>query len=159
MGTITSHDSKPRNDNRREHCPRDAARLLLGQLKVYIPERPSNDETYDVPRFGHARRTPLAQQLNTIGYYVATLDGPRASIDYYSAPVDAKRYGRAYVITKTPKLSFTKRETFGYGKNGHEIVVAQGQPYTLLHDSFGTTTVRLLSGQSSHGQGWQRSAL
>jgi hypothetical protein len=117
--------------------------------KFYIPERPSNDETYNVRRLGHRRQTPLAQELNTVGYYVATVDGPRVTLDYYSAPVNATRYGRVYAITKTPKLSFTRRETFGYSQNGGELVVAQGQALTIVHDRFGKTTVRVLSGQNT----------
>ena len=94
--------------------------------KFYLPATPSNDESYDVPRLGHARQTPLSQELNTVGYYIVSVDGPRVSWSFTSSPVETKRYGRASGLTTTPALSFTKRETFGYGQNGHEFCRGPG---------------------------------
>jgi hypothetical protein len=39
-----------------------------------------------------------------------------------------------------------KKETFGYSLNGWEFLVAQGQSYTDVEDSFGDTTAQILSG-------------
>lgn len=117
--------------------------------KFYIPAVPSNDDRYDVPAFGRQRQTPLGQELNTVGYYIFTVDGLRVTVDYYSAPVKAELVSGEYAISTTPDLSFSKRETFGYSLNGREFLIAQGQPYTLVEDSFSRTTARILSGVNS----------
>jgi len=114
--------------------------------KFYIPAIPSNDDRYNVPAFGRRRQTPLGQELNTVGYYIFTVDGPRVTVDYYSAPVNPKPASGECAISTTPTLSFNKRETFGYSLNGKEFLIAQGQPYTVVEDSFSRTTARILSG-------------
>ncbi len=113
--------------------------------KFYYPATPSIDDTYNVPAFGHKRETPITQELNTIGYYVVTIAGERANVDFYSAPA-ATRSGS---IDTTPPLTFTKRESFGYGLNGKEFVIAPGASYNLVQDAYGTTTARILGGTNS----------
>jgi hypothetical protein len=119
--------------------------------KFYIPAVPSNDDKYDVPAFqtatfdGH-RQTALAQELNTVGYYVYTLDGPRATVDFYSAVVNPTLASGEYLISTTPALTFTKRESFGYSLNGKEFVVPQGGSYTVVQDAFQGTTAAILGG-------------
>ena len=49
-------------------------------------------------------------------------------------------------LTATPSLTFSKRQTFGYSLNGQEFAVAQGGSYTVVEDSFGTTSMNILSG-------------
>jgi hypothetical protein len=49
-------------------------------------------------------------------------------------------------LATTPPLAFVKRETFGYGLNGKEFIVPEGQSYTSVSDSFGGTTATILSG-------------
>jgi hypothetical protein len=107
--------------------------------KFYIPQNPSNDSTYNNP----TRETEIAQELFTIGYYIVTVDGPRVTVDFYSSPNGCN--GDCDLVT-TPTLTFTKRETFGYSLNGKEFLVAQGQSYTTVQDSFSHTTARILSG-------------
>ncbi len=114
--------------------------------KFYFPNVPSNDEKYDVAAFGHPRQTPLAQELNTVGYYIFTVDGPRVTGDYYSAVVNPTLAGGESLISTTPTLHFTKRETFGSSLNGKEFVVAQGRPYTVVQDAFEGTKARILEG-------------
>jgi len=86
--------------------------------KFYIPKDPSNDDAYDVPAFGRKRQTQLARELNTIGYYIVTVDGPNVTVDFYSASVEATLTGKEYTITSTPPLVFAKHDTFGYSLNG-----------------------------------------
>jgi hypothetical protein len=117
--------------------------------KFYIPAQPSNDEKYDLPaaKFGHTRQTPLAQELNTVGYYVYTVDGARVTVDFYgSTNVSPTFAAGEYLINTTPKMQFAKRESFGYGVNGKQFVVAQGQPYTVVQDAFQGTSTRILDG-------------
>jgi hypothetical protein len=47
---------------------------------------------------------------------------------------------------KTPTFNFVKKETWGYSLNGHEFLVAQGETYTSVVDSFETTIARILGG-------------
>jgi hypothetical protein len=115
--------------------------------KFYIPQVPSNDEKYDLPAFGFLRETPIAQELFTVGYYIVTVDGPRVTVDYYASPNGCN--GDCDETNDVIPYTFTKHETFGYSLNGKEFLVAQGQTYTNVQDSFSGTTVRILGGLNS----------
>lgn len=114
--------------------------------KFYIPTTPANDILYDLMGLGTtvgkstkqiARQTQIAQELNTVGYYIFTVDGPNVTVDFYSAPVYPTYAGGEYLITTSPTLTFTKRDTFGKSLNGKEFVVAQGMPYnSYVQDTF-----------------------
>jgi hypothetical protein len=114
--------------------------------KFYIPVDPSNDEKYSVPAFGGPRETPIVQELFSVGYYIVTVDGPRATVDFYSSPNGCDG---DCDLTVTPTLSFTKRETFGYSLNGKEFLVPQGGSYTVVEDRFEGTTAKILAGINS----------
>jgi len=121
--------------------------------KFYTPGSPSNDQKYNVPAFGFTRQTQIAQELHRVGYYIFTLDGPRVTVDYYSAPSTATPNGCAagspnceYLITTTPALNFAKAETFGYSLNGHEYLVAQGQSYTAVNENYKGTSAQIVDG-------------
>jgi len=119
--------------------------------KFYIPAIPSNDQKYDLPvsAFGHTRQTQIAQELNTVGYYIFTVDGANVSVDFYSAIVNPTYSGGEYLLTTTPVLNFSKRETFGYGLTGQEKLVAEGSSYaTSLGSSVDGTTASILSGSN-----------
>lgn len=111
--------------------------------KFYIPRRPSCDETYNFPR----REQNLVQELWTVGYYIFTVDGPRVTVDFYSAA-----HGADYAdidLQMTPaNLVFFKRESWGYSLNGKEFVIGQGESYAVVEDSNGGTTARILSGEN-----------
>ncbi len=111
--------------------------------KFYIPKIPSNDEAYDLSAFGFFREIPIAQELATIGYYIVTVGGPRVTVDYFSSPSGTEG-DRA--LAYTPVLTFTKRETFGYSLNGREFLIAQGNSYSIVQDSFSGTTMKILGG-------------
>ncbi len=107
----------------------------------------TNDYIYNVLVAGNTtRETPVAQELNTIGYYIYTVDGPRVTADYYSATINATLTDGEYLISSTPKMKFEKRETFGYNLNGHEYLVPQGESYTAVNETYNTTTARILGG-------------
>jgi hypothetical protein len=112
--------------------------------KFYIPLIPSNDQAFDVP----TRQTQIAQELNTVGYYIVTVDGSRVSVDFYSAVVNPTLSGTEYLLTTTPVLNFTKRETFGYGLTGQETVVAESASYVGSLGSFAGTSASILSGSN-----------
>jgi hypothetical protein len=112
--------------------------------KFYIPLDPSNDETYNLPTFGFLRESPIAQELFTVGYYIFTVDGPRVTVDHYASPNGCG--GDCDQNNDVIPYTFTKRETFGYSLNGQEFLVAQGESYTGVQDSFEGTTVRILGG-------------
>ena len=112
--------------------------------KFYSPANPSNDAKYDIPAFGHTRQIPISQDLFQIGYYIVTVDGPRATVDYYGVP--SGQVGGAIPTTPTLTGSWQKRESFGYSLNGREFLVAQGKSYTNVRDSFKNTTAGILGG-------------
>jgi hypothetical protein len=127
--------------------PDGAARVqeIIGasdSSKFYIPDVPAPDAKYDDP----PRETPIVQELNRVGFYIYTVDGPRVTVDYYSAPVEVTLDSGQYAIARTPTLAFSKRDTFGYSLNGKEFVVPEGAPYTAVEQTFGRTTARILAG-------------
>jgi len=110
--------------------------------KFYIPANPSNDTKYNVPAFGRTRETPLVQEVNTIGYYIYTVDGPKVTVDYYSAVVNPAYSSGEYLLATTPAMTFNHQETFGYSLNGKEFLVGQGASYTSVQDGI----ARIISG-------------
>jgi len=117
--------------------------------KFYIPAVPSNDQKYDVPAFGHTRQTQIVQELNTVGYYIFTVDGSDVSVDFYSAIVNPTLSSGEYLISASIPMTFTKRETFGYGLTGQENLVAEGAPYVGSLGSFAGTSASILSGSNT----------
>ncbi|HUL57764.1 MAG TPA: metallophosphoesterase [Anaeromyxobacteraceae bacterium] len=124
--------------------------------KFYIPQTTPNDPD--------GRQTILAQQLDTIGYYVYTVDGPKATVEYYAADIpvmNASPTEDIVVIHAAPGggtlrssggLVFTRRQRFGYGLNGKEFVVAPGAPYTVVQDRFAGTTAAILEGANGNSR-------
>jgi hypothetical protein len=78
------------------------------------------------------------------------------TIDYYSDEVNPNQASSNYQITITPELNFTKRETFGYSLVGKEFVIAPGQTYEEVIDSFSSrvgarpTYARILVGTNGN---------
>lgn len=119
----------------------------------------SNDDYYDLPKFGIRRRQPLSQQLNSIGFQIVTVDGPNVTVDYYAAVVTIdmslsinKGATSELQIPSISSYTFTKQETYGYSLVGKEFVVAAGGFYTGVQDNSGPvadgspTTAQILSG-------------
>ncbi len=109
-----------------------------------VPVLTSNNYYY----CGGKRQTQLNQELYTVGYYVVTVDGPNCTVDFHSAPVyPTYSANTENLITSTPTLNFTKRETFGYSVKGKQFVVASGKSYTVVSDkSSSGTTANILNG-------------
>ncbi len=121
--------------------------LASDSYKFYIPQNPSNDAKYDIPANGinnGPREMEISQELFTVGYYIVTVDGPRVTVDYYASPNGCN--GDCDETYDVIPYTFNKHETFGYSLNGKEFLVAEGQPYTLVKDSFAGTTAQILSG-------------
>lgn len=126
--------------------------------KFYTP-RALNDSRWS----GQKRREiPLAQERNTVGYYIYTVDGPQVRVDYYSDDRGNWQSDASYPSGPenagtriTPVFKFVKKETWGYSLNGKEFLVCQnGQPdcnssYTQIRDGFHGTTARVLDGTNS----------
>jgi hypothetical protein len=121
----------------------------------------SNDAYYDVPAFGFHRRVPLAQQLNSIGFQIVTVDGPNVTVDYYAVvvPIDMSlsiNHGATseLEIPGVGTYTFTKQETFGYSLFGKEFLISMGAPYTPVQDTSAAvaaeapTVAQILSGTS-----------
>lgn len=115
--------------------------------KFGTPYAVSHDITWNLPAFGRTLRTPLSQELGRIGFTVATIDGPRAIFETWSAPsgqVDG-------TITIVPDLSgqWSLRERYGYSLDGKAFLVSQGQRYAGIADSGQGTKARLLGGNNT----------
>lgn len=119
--------------------------------KFYTPAIPSNDEKYNLPAFGFLRETPIVQELYTVGYYIVTVDGPRVTVDHFASDNGCGGTLGSSVdcdLTVTPQLNFFKRESIGYSLNGQEFVVAQGESYDFIKDTFEGTTAEILGGSN-----------
>jgi hypothetical protein len=120
--------------------------MASNSSKFYIPNDPSNDAVYN----GGTRETEVSQELNTVGYYLYTVDGPRVTVDYYSAivnPMYVPLEGE-YQIASAPIMGFAKRESFGYSLNGKQFLVPKGQTYTSVQDSFQGTGAAIIDGSN-----------
>ena len=123
--------------------------LASDSYKFYIPQNPSNDAKYNIPANGITngpREMEISQELFNVGYYIVTVDGPRVTVDYYASPNGCN--GDCDLTYDVIPYIFSKHETFGYSLNGKEFLVAQGQPYTNVQDSFSGTTAQILSGSN-----------
>lgn len=115
----------------------------------------SNDIYWNVQQTpgGSQRRQVLSQELYTIGYYIFTVNGSLVNVDYYSADVPAypsSSKPSEFVVNTAQGLNFVKRESWGYGLNGKQFIVAKGGAYTGVSDSSsGGTTVNILNGTNN----------
>jgi len=102
--------------------------------KFYTPLKPTNDARYNRPE----RELPIEQELYTVGYYVFTVDGPKVTVDYYSSLNSCSSSWESAAdcdLKVTPRLSFVKRETFGYSLNGKEFIVKPGEELSIVADT------------------------
>jgi hypothetical protein len=120
---------------------------------LYLPTiTVNNDLKYNTPAYGITngpREMSIAQETYKVTYYVVTVDGPRVTVDYYSADNSGATLDSAageFLISTTPTLAFTKKETFGYSLNGKEFLVPQGESYAHVQDSFEVTAAQILDG-------------
>lgn len=104
--------------------------------KFYVPKSTPNDTT--------GRESVVAQELFTVGYYIYTIDGPAVTVEFYSSSHGGD-FGDSD-LSATPTMPFYRRERFGYSLNGKEFVVANGDSYTVVQDSYGATSAKVLSG-------------
>jgi len=103
--------------------------------KFYIPTIPSNDQTYNT---ANRQETPIAQELFTIGYYIATIDGPNLTVTHYASDNGcggSLGAGKDCDLKATPALNFAKRETYGYSLIGQEFVIQPGGSFTGVADA------------------------
>lgn len=89
--------------------------------------------------------TPISEDLEKIGYYVCTVDGPRVTLDYYGAPVKPD----GATIHQTPELTghWRKCDSMGCSLNGREFVVPQGTSYSVVADD---TAKAIASGETGY---------
>ncbi len=128
-----------------------------GALTPLAQTGETNDAEYDVPAFGRLREREIAQQAAPaiadsvtgtahVGYFIVTVTGPRVAVDYYSAPVRVDLSGMGWSIKATPRLSFTRQDSFGYSLNGREFLVPEGGSYSSVTDEFSGTKAAILGG-------------
>nr|WP_324292803.1 metallophosphoesterase [uncultured Desulfobacter sp.] len=111
----------------------------------------SNSHKFYTPKPGDdGREIPVDQELYSVGYYIVTVDGPLVTVDFYSSNT-SKKYGSK--MTKPPEsFTFYHRDTFGYGLNGQEFIIGQGEDYTAIADSYDGTAMKILSGVNGNGE-------
>ncbi|MGE4402680.1 MAG: metallophosphoesterase [Desulfobulbus sp.] len=110
----------------------------------------SNSYKFYTPRSGDdGREYPVCQELYTIGFYIFTVDGPRVTVDYYSAS-HGQDYGGVSLTTLPNDLTFYLRERFGYSLNGHQYAIAHGESYTGIREEYDGYTAKILSGTNGN---------
>jgi len=111
--------------------------------KFYTPATTANDVTYNVAAFGVKRQVPIRQELYKIGYYLVTIEGNNATIEYWAADVNVS----SGVASTIPALNFTLRETYGYSLVGQQFQIQPGSSFTTVSDkSPNGTTAKILAG-------------
>jgi len=124
--------------------------------KFYTPKPVNDPKWYDQK----SREISVSQELQTVGYYIFTVDGPRVTVDYYSDDhggwLSDENYpaqtGNGLINKVTPTFNFVKKATWGYSLNGKEFLVGgtNGASYTIVQERFGQTSVKILSGTYSN---------
>jgi len=124
--------------------------------KFYTPKPLTDSKWYGQK----SRETSVSQELQTVGYYIFTVDGPRVTVDYYSDDhggwLSDENYpaetGNGLINKVTPTFNFVKKATWGYSLNGKEFLVGgtNGTSYTVVQDRFGKTSAKILSGTYSN---------
>ncbi|MGA3081974.1 MAG: metallophosphoesterase family protein [Terracidiphilus sp.] len=117
----------------------------------YKPLRPSLDQTYNVQKYGVARQVPIQQELCKVGYYLVTIDGSSATVEYWAANVSTawNQANYEYEINTVPELNFTLRESYGYGLVGKQFQIPQGGSFTAVKDtSPNNNLAEILSGSN-----------
>lgn len=98
------------------------------------------------------REIEISQEIKNFGYYIYTVDGPRVTVDYYSDAfgnfVDENGYPDGSGSLELPVLNFVRQETWGYSQNGKQFLIAQGESYAGIEDTFGKTTAKILAGDN-----------
>jgi hypothetical protein len=153
---VTTTDGKSGNvmqiltssDSAKFYVPSGSGNNTTSPSGVY-----SNDYYWNVMQAGGVmRRTPVTQELYTVGYYIVTVDGSNITVDYYSAAVYPYQSSVSELIVSSAQgLNFARRETFGYGLSGQQFLVQQGKPYSVVQDtSPNGTKMGILSGTNNN---------
>ena len=111
----------------------------------------SNSYKFYTPKAGDdGREFPVCQELYTIGFYIFTVDGPRVTVDYYSASTGGD-YGDSDRITTLPEtLTFYLRERFGCSLNGGNFAVQRSGDYADVTSTYKGYTAKILSGTNKN---------
>ena len=126
---------------------------MAGSTKFYGPGSLNSFTGYYGPV--KQRETQISQELYNVGYYIYTIDGPRVTVDYYSDSENGFQDNEDYPYGSDdpdnpplflPELDFVKKETYGYSTNGQQFLIAQGESYDVVQDSFNGTEARILAG-------------
>jgi hypothetical protein len=103
------------------------------------------------------RETQISQELKNIGYYIYTIDGPRVTVDYYSDAVgdfgeeayypdgDPNATPPRLGTLTVPNFNFVKKDNWGYSLNGEEFIIAQGQTFAGIADTFQGVTITTIA--------------
>jgi hypothetical protein len=109
----------------------------------------SNSYKFYIPAAGDdGRETPVTQELFTVGYYIFTVDGPRVTVDFYSAS-HGSDYGDVDMLD-APLFAFYLRERFGYSLNGEQYLVEHGESYVGIESNYSGTKAKILSGTNGN---------
>ena len=137
-------------------CAADSSKLFIPNeddtTSAVLTNAPcTSTNWYYFGQYGQNRQIQLNQEIYTVGYYIVTVDGVNATVDFYSAPVYPTydpASGYDSTITTTPTLNFTKRETFGYSLKGQQFLVTSGSPYTTVSNTspYSGTIAKILNG-------------
>ncbi len=129
---------------------------MAASTKFYTPASLNSFTSYYGPV--KQREAPISQEIKNVGYYLMTIDGPRVIVDYYSDANNGFQdagdypYGPDDPVNPPlflPELDFMLKESYGYSHNGQQYVVAQGDPYTGIEETYGNTTARILGGTNN----------
>lgn len=106
----------------------------------------SNSYKFYVPAPGDdGREIPVCQELFTIGFYIVTVDGPRVTVDFYSASHGGD-YGDKDLTTPPDTFNFFLRERFGYSLNGSKFAIERNGVLAKVNSSCGGYMAKVLSG-------------
>lgn len=106
----------------------------------------SNSYKFYLPVKGDdGREIPVCQELYTIGFYIVTVDGPRVTVDFYSAS-HGQDYGDFDLVNPPSAFNFFLRERFGYSLNGDKFAINRNGSLTEVRATNNGCTAKILGG-------------
>jgi hypothetical protein len=110
----------------------------------------SNSYKFYTPASGDdGREIPVCQELYTIGFYIVTVDGPRVTVDFYSAS-HKQDYGDFELVNPPSEFNFYLRERFGYSLNGDKFAIERNGALTEVSSTNSGYVAKVLSGANGN---------
>ncbi len=124
--------------------------ICISACPKFYRSRPDESEGWHGQKY---RSTTISQEIDNVGFYIFTIDGPIVTVDYYSDRKGGFAGGNKWPDGSgsliTPEFDFIKKESWSYSLNGKSFIVKRGDSYSVVKDTFEGTTARVIGGDNN----------